>query len=248
MKTALTAPPPATGWTRTEGDSDMGQIVRFVGAAAALALVWALAFDKLDPDEVGAAAGLLVLAAVLVAVSPKDWRDLVTRLKKAKLGPVDLEFDEIVKEAKEAARSAPSSEGDPDSESGVGEEATPDDLLTLRLKLEAKMAYIAKCLLGDEDEGRTTFVTVGSLHYDGLLTDQEAHTATRVLTFRDEDLATIPARVRTEFLRAADQVVTNLRAAVFFGVVRRTLERKRKDNEPVWKVKGSPSPREGGPT
>ncbi len=104
------------------------------------------------------------------------------------------------------------------------DESKPDDLLALRLKLEAKLAYIAKILLRPPDADCPTFVTIGSLNYDGFLTAGEARTASQVLTVRDEELDTLRPRVRREFLANADTAVKNIRASVFFGLVRTMLK------------------------
>jgi hypothetical protein len=213
--------------------------MRFGLAVVLIALVVAIAMDDFEADEAGVAAGLVVLAAIVAIMRPSDWRGLIARLKKAKVGPVDLELG--VEEAKEAARGALISEveepdtSEPDQEPAlelelIDESAPKSDedeevtnLLALRLKLEAKLTYIAKWLLGDEADGRASFVTVGSLHYDGYLTDEEAHTATRVLMIRDEELEAVAAAEAREFRTAADKVVSNIRASVFFGMVRKRL-------------------------
>jgi hypothetical protein len=139
---------------------------------------------------------------------------------------------ETVEDAKVAAAEGGSDERGADPDDG---DAVPDDLLGLRLKLEAKLSYIAKVLLRPEDCKCATFVTIGSLKHDGFLTDREARTATQVLTLRDEELDTLPPRMRREFLRSASTVVGNIRASVFYGLVRVALK------ENGWEIEEIPA-------
>lgn len=93
------------------------------------------------------------------------------------------------------------------------------DLIGLRLKLEAKLAWLAKHLLsGDETP---TFATIGSLEHDGYLPTQSARRCARLL-------ALDPELVRAEAPEAAAVAddVSNFRATVFDRYVRRLLERK----------------------
>jgi hypothetical protein len=101
-------------------------------------------------------------------------------------------------------------------------EAVPKSVMELRMKLEAQMAYVAKWLLRARPDS-VSYATVGSLRYDGLLTEAEAEMAAHVLTLRDEELAELSPQERNEFLRDANRVVGNLRAAVFYGLVRELL-------------------------
>ena len=122
--------------------------------------------------------------------------------------------------AKEASAQVPGSE----SETDRGTDKTPHagSVMELRMRLEAQMTYLAKWLLRIPPD-RVTYVTVGSLRHDGLLTEAEAETAAYVLTLRDEELAGLNPRKRETFLHDADHVVRNLRAAVFYGLVRELL-------------------------
>lgn len=172
------------------------------------------------------AGAILAALFLVVVVFIRAWQgQLPTKLSLKEIGYPE-QAKEAVADAEQAAESAPDSERDPKRES---EEPAASDLLELRLKLEAKMTYIAKWLLRDDD--RVPYLTIGSLRYDRLLTDEEARTATRVLTLRDEDLDPLPWAKRNEFLANADKVVTNIRAGVFFGLVRELLKKN------AWTVK-----------
>jgi hypothetical protein len=132
--------------------------------------------------------------------------------------PSDVE--QAAEETRLAAASSLPADLDPEAEKPEPE--VPHDLMSLRLKLEAKMAYLAKALL--RTDGAATYLTIGSLNYDGYLTDDEARAATHVLTLRQEELETLSYAERREFLHNADRVVRNLRASVFFGLVRELLK------------------------
>ncbi len=212
---------------------------------AAFVIAAAVAFIGGAPDKLpGVAMGSKVLLyveralAIMLAVFlvfvvlARAWRgqlpDEISR-EGFKYGSVS---PETVKEATGAAEQDSDSEQDRD---GKDSGRLPDDLLSLRLKLEAKMAYIAKILFTTEECRCGSFVTIGSLNYDRFISDEEARTASQVLTLREEELETLPPRLRNEFLRSANTVVGNLRASVFYGVVRETLKKNK------WKVTEIPT-------
>ena len=147
------------------------------------------------------------------------------------------EAKEAAEAAKETADFTLPEERDPETEPPEG--GVPQDILGLRLKFEAKLAYVAKILLADD--GNASFVTVGSLNYDGYLTDDEARVATYVLTLRQEELQTLPRRERDQFLNDADRLVRNIRASVFFGLVRECLAKNQWEVEEI-DAHGGPRP------
>ena len=117
------------------------------------------------------------------------------------------------------------------SEEEAGRGRATTDMVDLRLKLEAKMAWVCKQLLAGTDT--PTFATIGSLHYDKLLTDEQARVATRILS-RDptlwtgrhpEDLA------RT--LKAESAFVRTFRANVFAGLVKEAVRKAKWRVEPL---------------
>jgi hypothetical protein len=170
--------------------------------------------------------GLAILLAVFLifVVLVQAWKGrLPTEISRDGFKYPPLVDPETVEDMKGAAElKVSSSEWDPNEESP---EKSPEDMLALRLKLEAKLTYIAKFLLRPDECDCATFFTIGSLNFDGFLSDREARTATQVLTMRDEELDTLAPHLRRDFLRDADKVVSNIRASVFFGLVRTTLKK-----------------------
>jgi hypothetical protein len=150
------------------------------------------------------AAGVLVLA-VLVALLP---RDLWEGLAKLSIGPFAAEW---VSDAKVAATNLVAEE----------DEAAGTDVLDLRLRLEAKLGFIATRLLGDPQH--PALVTIGSLMAAGYLTREEARTAIRILTATEPQLLGLPALDRATFLKDASRVVGRIRAHVFQKVLRDQL-------------------------
>lgn len=218
-------------------------IPAFVAAGVATTLGGAP--DELPGIALGSEALLYVERALVIMVAvflvfvvlARAWRgqlpDEISR-EGFKYGSVN---PEAVKEASGAAEQDSNSEDRDGRDSG----ALPDDLLSLRLKLEAKMAYIARTLFATEECKFGTYVTIGSLKQDRFLSDEEARTASQVLTLREEELETLPPRLRNEFLRSANTVVGNLRASVFYGIVRETLKKNK------WKVREIPMKAKGRP-
>jgi hypothetical protein len=125
--------------------------------------------------------------------------------------------------AKKAATQAPESEAEP----GTPPELPADSLLSLRFKLESKLAYIGKHLLNEEtvdDPRPAVFLTVGSLRHDGYISDEQAEVATQILTMQPRDYALIPDDRRARWLDNANDLATNIRASVFSGMVRKQLK------------------------
>jgi hypothetical protein len=164
--------------------------------------------DDPDPARTGVVAALLIAAVVLLVIRPADIRSLATNLRSVKTPFVEAEFGAAALDAPpEETEKTPD---DPDA-------AASRDILDLRRKLEAKLAYIVKHLLGE-------YATVGSLGYDGYLTDDESAVATRILTLRDEDLQAWSPVERDRFLTAADGVVGGIRGSVHRAMVCKRLE------------------------
>jgi len=192
-------------------------------AFIALLLILALRVGrgKLDPDAAAVAAVLLIGTGALMSLGTSAGRKLLGRIGKASVGPVALEF---VSEAREAAGLYAESEQETTKD---GEEPL-ESLLSLRLRLEAKLAYIAKHLLTEDGDHprHATFVTIGSLREDKLITEKEAHTATRIMVLREEELDAIDPREKQIFLVSATNVVDNIRASVHYGRVKKLLKSK----------------------
>ncbi len=165
--------------------------------------------------------GMLVLLVVLAQAARGNL--------PSEISNTGVKFPEAV-QAAEAAKEARAQVLDWEPDVPVAEPSTggrrkppPKSVMELRMKLEAQMTYVAKWLLRTPSD-RVSYATVGSLRYDGLLTDAEAEMAAHVLTLRDDDLAELTPQERREFLGNASRVVGSLRAAVFYGLVRQLLK------------------------
>jgi hypothetical protein len=186
---------------------------------------------KIAPDIAAVAAGVVVLAAIVLSLGVSGLREFVRRINKASVGSVSLELGQ----AEQAARQAV----DTDPEDDKMRTGTPTSVMELRMRLEAKLAWIAKHLLVDNPEhpNHTTFVTIGSLRFDKLLSEEEAQTAATVMALRDEELDRLPDREREAFLSSATKVVNNLRAAAHFGSVRNEFDEGLEEGkEDAWHV------------
>jgi hypothetical protein len=195
------------------GQSWLALQVVFGGALLVLAV--AVVAKWVKPDQGLVALALVLVVVVLAALRPTDVRELVGRLTEA--GPIKF----AAKEAQTAADETAGVEAD--------ELDFQETMLDLRLKLEYKMTYIAKHLLGDVGRelvsSKANFVTVGSLQLDGLLSSEQARTATLILTWTDQDLARAAPQDRSAFLAAANELVSGIRATVFANMVRLELKR-----------------------
>jgi hypothetical protein len=174
-----------------------------------------LAVDRPKRAEPHIAAIVLICLVLLLLVwilDPADLRDRIKNIRELSVGSFKIVMDS----AENAAATAPSDE-DRDTDSKA------DSMFELRMLLEAKLAYIAKYLFADEDNPTLTYVTIGSLRYDRLLTESQALTADAVLTIRDEELAGLKAEERAKLLHDANQVVTSIRLVVFRSLVKQQL-------------------------
>ncbi|MDX6587302.1 MAG: hypothetical protein QOI31_1775 [Solirubrobacterales bacterium] len=212
-------PPHSTGWLWT--------CLQLLLSLALIALGIAVVFGDLEPDQALVALGLVMAVALLAAVRPQDVRDLVGRLAEA--GP----FKFSAAEAKEAAAQSVGTEDD--------EGDFEDTLVGLRIKLEYKLAYIAKHLLGkvgdEQISGESNFVNVGSLKHDKLLSREQARTATHIMTWTDQDLKRAGSEDVKALLSSANDLVAGIRASVFANMVRKELESDGWDVEAAEKLK-----------
>ncbi len=170
---------------------------------------------------------ILLATYIVFVIVIRSWRgELASKLSKD-----SIEFPtQALDDAEAAAESVLSAE--PDPAETQPDKSRVESVIALRLELEAKMTYIAKHLLSGED-CCVTYLTIGSLSQDGYLTDEEARTASWVLTLRDEELDTLPTALHEEFLRNAGKVVGSLRASVFYNLVRKMLEANGWQVEPI---------------
>jgi len=133
-------------------------------------------------------------------------------------GTIDDEFRPSIAADRAAAESPPAEQG-ADAEADEPAAATEGDLLGLRLALEAKLAWVCKHLLGGPQTA--TFATIGSLRYDGYLSEDQAFTLARVMAGRPP--AAQSGEVRERFLDDATRTVSGFRAIVFDAFVRKHL-------------------------
>ncbi|HEU0318309.1 MAG TPA: hypothetical protein VFR49_13320 [Solirubrobacteraceae bacterium] len=183
--------------------------------AVALLVVLA-AFFAIDPgkhDDAAVALGALVIAIVVAVV---DMEKLFANLSEFQLGPVGAKFGAEAGKAKAEENQESADETD----SAPGSPA--ETMLKLRLRLEAKLAYLAKHQLAAN--GPATFLTIGSLLVDGGLTDEQAEVATCVLTFRDDEVARITEVRREALIERASELVKNLRATVHQNLTEHGLD------------------------
>ena len=192
---------------------------RLLWSAPFFLLALAVIFTGLDSDRAWPVAALL-LAGIVIAVVPEDtWKELLGNVENAKFGPVSISLQ---RDAVKAAANAPEA----DTAEGPGAKSLPkaESMLELRMRLEWKLAYIAKHLLAEN--GNATFLTIGSLEYDGYLTQAEARTAIGILSTRQDELQELPERAQQTFLSEAGAFVSSVRASVFWGQTKRCLEGK----------------------
>lgn len=199
--------------------------IRWAGALLLVVIAILLLFEEITPSVAGAIAAALAGAALISVLTPQTIQALLDRTQSLTLGPFALD---LVKDAAAAAAEAGSTEG--------AAEDFEADMVGLQLKLEWKLAFIVKHLLPPETGPR--YATIGSLKFDGYLSESEARTATRIMTITDEQLATLPKSAREDFLGSANRLVDNIRASVFAGMVRKKLRKvagKDSINEVIWK-------------
>jgi hypothetical protein len=197
---------------------------RLLWSAPFFLLALAVVFTGLSSDRAWPVAALL-LAGIVIAVVPEDsWKELLGNVENAKFGPVSISLQ---RDAVKAAANAP------EADTAEGPGAKPLDkaesMLELRVRLEWKLAYVAKHLLAEN--GNATFLTVGSLQYDGYLTENEAQTAIGILNTRQEELQELPERAQRLFLSEAGAFVDSVRASVFWGQTKRCLEGKERASD-----------------
>jgi hypothetical protein len=114
---------------------------------------------------------------------------------------------------------APDRPDDAPPKEGHGEWVRPFvDVVDLKLRLEAKLTWLCKHLLAGPNTA--TFATIGSLRYDGFLTDEQARVATRILTRTPESIAGEQPEDLQRTLEADTIFVNGFRASVFDGFVR----------------------------
>lgn len=185
-------------------------------AAPLMALViWVVVADR-SAIRAWPVAALLLIGLIVLAVPTEAWQRFLSRIEHAGIGPLNVGLREVEKAAEKAPPSDTEEVGDTEEETKKAE-----TVFDLRMQLEWKLAYIAKHLLRT-DEG-VTFVTIGSLKFDGYLDDAEARTAASIMMASEEEFERLPAARRRQFIEDAQTFLDGLRTAVFWGRVKREL-------------------------
>jgi hypothetical protein len=192
-------------------------------AAPFLALAIAVAVDAISADQAWPMVALLLIAMLIAVIPSSTWDDLVKSVKKATLGPLSFDLQRNADLVAAAAPERDTGEGEETKTKGEKGDATVVDIFDLRMRLEMKLAYVAKHLLAPA-RGNATFLTIGSLQHDGYLDKREARMAIGILNTRQAELEALPEAARERFLKDAVEFVESVRASIFWGQVKRRLE------------------------
>lgn len=189
-------------------------------AAPFFLLALVVAFSGLSSDRAWPVAALLLAGIVIAVVPAATWKEMLANVENAQFGPISVGLRQQLGKAATKAES--------DAEAGDGDDSDIEvtGMLDLRMKLEWKLTYVAKHLLAEG--GSPTFLTIGSLRYDGYLTEEDAATAAAILTTREEELRELSEKEQKKFLEQGEEFVDGVRAAIFWGQVRRCLWEGRK--------------------
>lgn len=181
-----------------------------------VAILIATAAKGIDASIAWALVGIVLLGALVVVLpTTRDaWKDVLSIVKRANIGPVSVEFVEAVVQVADKIGAEP----DKDTKKAV-------DAVALRMSLELKLAYIAKDLLAPVDGGKT-YANIGSLEYDGYLTNEQARIATAIASLRHGDLDGLAPSDRDRFLKAARELVGSVRAVVLHHWIEKQLQRQ----------------------
>jgi hypothetical protein len=183
--------------------------IAVVGMLVLLALLIATEVVATGPGAVGA--GILLVVVVVLSYA----------IKSIKVDKSGFTLETQVAVAQAAAAEAPPEEQADVPALAARSLAEPGGALTeLRLRLEAKLSYIAG-QMGVEGGD----VSIGSLRHDGYLTDDEAQTADTLLRLSESELARASEADRAAFLETAERFVDSIRAAVVAGAAQKELKR-----------------------
>jgi hypothetical protein len=190
---------------------------RFPWSLPFFGLAAVIIFTDLSSDRAWPVAALLLAGIVVAAVPKATWKEMLASVENAQFGPIGVA---LRRDADKAAKFVPETDSREELEDEEIEEAK--SMFDLRMRLEWKLAYVAKHLLADDDNA--TFLTIGSLNFDDYLSDAEARTATGILTTREEELQELSAPDREQFLKDAQKFLDGMRASIFWKMVRRKLK------------------------
>lgn len=194
------------------------------GAIAVALLVIAIlvvADAGVAADAALAGTGLALVAVSLLALALSPLEAVARhlgRVRSLSLGALGIELADY---AELAGRASEFEEAD-DRDGGA-----PETLFELRTRLEMKLAYLAKHVLAPDpgpNAPQATFLTIGSLLHDRLLTREQAAVANDILSMREHELRALSDGERSLFLAGADKFVKTVRITVFAAQVRNMLE------------------------
>lgn len=199
-------------------------------AAAGLALVLLALFLLVKDGEQPNANTALVALLIAIFIAFFDPVKFLEGLSELSAGPVKLRWSLAAKRAaaETAHEGGKKEHGDETAAGGEGGADERPSAAELRLKLEAKLTYLAKHQLAAD--GKATFVTIGSLLVDGGLTKEQAETADRLLTASE---LTIEAQDE-DFRQGAETLVDNFRATVHYNLTASKVKKAAAQGE--WSV------------
>jgi hypothetical protein len=169
--------------------------VRTLGVLGLLGVAALIALGSIDTKDFVPVAVVLLAALALAALSPSVVKNLWQR---------DIGFKgpgiEVTISAAKPPEPHPVDEDKP--------KAT-ESIVELQLRLQAKLAYIAKHML--RPDSLPDFLSVGSLWFDRLLSPDDAELAQRLLSVTDETVASWSSDDRESFLAEANRLVARVR-------------------------------------
>jgi hypothetical protein len=188
-------------------------VVRLLAITALLAVLVLEIIGVISLAEASFGAGIVLVAVLVIALPAARLAD-ITGIKA--FGMLELT---IAGNAIDKAPSAGISEGGEVANDDYG-----DEISKLQLLLEAKLAYVAKHLIGFRPSGHwAPFLTIGSLEYDGYLSRADALAAKQLLGLRAAELNASSEEEKRRYLKKAKPFVGSIRATIFHGVVKKTL-------------------------
>ncbi|MEV0359747.1 hypothetical protein AB0H71_27180 [Nocardia sp. NPDC050697] len=176
-----------------------------------------LALDRLTPVQAVAVAvaGIVALCSAVAAIAPKQFpAHLLRRVKSFGFGGASFELFEVARESV--------AEGDDSGERSK-------TLLALKMRLESKLTYVAKHMLALDPSAKhniPAFVTIGSLAYDKLLTEEQAHLAYAIIGLQEPQFRELSPAERTVILEGADDFIGSVRASILEKLSITVLEAK----------------------
>lgn len=187
--------------------------VRIFFLALLLVLAVLVLTGAVEEGPGGIAAGLVLVGLLVVAIPLSRFAEA----ESVKAFGVEWAF---AQKAMEGAQSANLGE----SEDEVKPEEA-EQIADLQFLLEAKLAYVAKHVIGFGGTGKwAPFLTLGSLEHDGYMTKEDALAARELLTLPLAHLQKIDEAERAAYVKRTKEFVRNIRATIFREVVKQVLE------------------------